>query len=1221
MTTVHTSNHPSGSYLPGFGPGHEGVAFVATLRGTPGRDVLDAALDALGNLHHDCSHTSGILTNIPDAILRDEFGADLPPAGAYALGFVFHKDLTAEQDLIVEVAASEGFSALTWRTVRVNETIVDAASVSTMPIMRQVILTPLQPQAPTDFEAALYRIRKQVEARSEAYFASLSRTTVVYKGLIPATRLAQFYSDLANLRFFTEIAIVHSGQGAHYTEWSAAQPHRVLAHDGQIHSERANRAWLRARVPLMSSSLLDGAGEVIRRTHHIEGALDELIELLHRSGRSLTHALRLVFPEQLGKSMSPAERAFCDYTSMVMEPWEGSGVTCFADGYFVGAILDRHGTRGSRYWVTESGLVVFASETGVVDLDPSTITKKGRLAPGEIIAVDTATGNVLSTDAIRAGLAAANPYGEWLKERILDATEEMPPADAPAHPLPSTISAAYSFKAESRGVADMLADGHDYEDTGAVDRQLTFFDRFRIVRSQLTSPNIDILAMPTVPELYIGPESDILTDGPAHARKVALPGPAISSETLERVQSKLRSVYISGTYPLADGQFVDGSLRTALDEALAAVDSALAEGTELIVLSNRGAVEGESLPVPSLLLVGAVHQHLHSRGKRARVSIIIDAGDALAPIEVAQLLAAGAQAVVPFHGEVLAGPDRRSTYFSRLNSKVYKRLLRTGVAEYGSFQGNKLFHIVGLEPELVDDVFSGVPRALGTFGLDEVGHQISSAGIKLTPLQELLMPRRNGGIPLEQVQPAHELARILAPHDLLHVTDTREGVDLFSLRAASDVLLVPPSHQDTVGPAGLSTLITELRMVNPDIRVHVRVGADLSTDMAAVEAINAGADVINLVDAEYEWVFGLLSLRQSPVVENARIAVSGGLVKARDVFIAAALGAREFNLDGAAEIDAVVEELRELLAGAGVTSLAELTGRVDLLEWQAAIEEWRSAGVDLAGVGPRPEQLPVAPPPPAADEPLDETLVVLAKGALEGEAPARINAFVTNTDASVGAKLAGEVVRRHGTTGLGDDSIRITLTGSSGVSLGAFAAPGMSIVVQGEAGDFVGKGLSGGKVAVRPEASAGFASQENVIAGSAVGYGAHSGGIYLAGEVGERLGAHNWGATIVAEGAGDGAGYRMHGGIIVILGTVGHNLGAGMEGGTIYALDLESDRLHGGSAPRHLTTAPVIEEDERILTAVIAEHVEMTNSRIGTMILSEPDQLASRFTKILTSGD
>lgn len=1218
MSKVRQPNHAGAPHPSTPQSGHEGLAFVATLRGTPGRDVLDTALDALRNLHHGSSRASGILTHIPHRLLRQEFDTSLPAAGRYAVGVLFlDTENLAESEgrrLITDAAAAAGFAVLTWRDVPVNDTIISIDLRASMPTIVQVVLVPDAAMGHADIDARLHRVRLQTESEPGVYFASLSRTTIVYKGLVPAPDLALFYSDLAHPDYCTEIAVVHSCRGTLSRSWAEAQPHRILAHDGAVHSYEANQVWLRARLSHMESAHL---GPDVRRLPDRttpESSLDEFVELLHRSGRSLTHALRMVVPEHLEHQMTPAERAFYDYARTVVEPWEGTGITCFADGYLVGAVLDRYGTRSGRYWVTEAGLVVFASETGVVDLDPSTITKKGRLAPGELIAVDTVVGNVFPSDAIRAQIASRHPFREWLDQELIPLAQE--PGDSEEEPdpgWPGTIDPAYHITPGGRQVVDDLATGRATTSTSEPARQFTFFDRFRSPRSRLTTPNIDTVDVPVPRQVYLGPEGNILSDGPEHARKVVLPGPVLAAAGLPRLREHFQVGTISGVYPASAGN----GMRQALAEVRRQIPKLLDDGAQILVVSDRGARSGVSVPIPSLLLAATVHQELLTIGRRTQVSLIVEAGDAVEPVHVTRLLAAGAEAVIPYHGETLAGPGRSRTYREHLNHAVFRRLLSNGVAEYRAYQGSQRFHIIGLDPGLVDEVFTGAPRALGTLSLEELGQQLQRPGPSVDPVQRLLHPATGEPIPIDRVEPAAGILERIATIAPLEISESREGVDLARLATAENVLLAPPAHHDTVGPDGLRRMIEEIRAVNPSVRIHVRVGADLTTDHSVMEALDAGADVIDLVEGEYEWVFGLIALGRRATAPDLAIAVGSELTDARELFIAAALGAQEYRL-AASDATAVVEDLRGLLAQAGVRRLEEIIGQWERLDWRPAVEQWGKIGVNLRAIHRR--ETPFDAPRPPGDT-FDGTLIDLAREGIANSTPVRVNAYVSNTDASVGAQTAGVIARAHGAQGLPEDTIRVTLTGSSGASLGAYGAPGLTIIVQGEAGDFVGKGLSGGKIVVRPEATAGFSPQENVIAGSSIGYGAATGGIYLAGSVGERVGAHNWGATIVCEGAGESAGYRMHRGTLVILGEVGVNLGAGMEGGVIYALDLDDSRIHPGAARSlDLEASELDEVDERVLTAILAEHAEATQSRVATILLAEPDQLRSRFIRVRPRG-
>ncbi|HLS01194.1 MAG TPA: glutamate synthase central domain-containing protein, partial [Beutenbergiaceae bacterium] len=426
--------------------------------------------------------------------------------------------------------------------------------------------------------------------------------------------------------------------------------------------------------------------------------------------------------------------------------------------------------------------------------------------------------------------------------------------------------------------------------------------------------------MPESPGIYVGPQHNILQDGPQHAYKVHVPGPALTYGQFRQVTEQFVTHTITGVYREADQ-----SIRGALDQVRHEVDVAIQQGAQIIVVSNRGAQRGRTVPIPSLLLVATAHQTLLDRDARAQISLLIEAGDAVEPTHVMRLLEAGAEATFPFHGLQLAGEVGAVEYVQRLNAGAYQLLLEAGISDYSAYLGSRRFHIVGLEEKFVEEVFSGAPRALGTFGVDDIGHQLTRPAVFLKPVHELLSPIVSKSTSNRVVEAA-TLEQFFLPPDVLTLTDSRQNVDLVNLAHAEEVVLEPPAHHDTTRPDGLRLLIKEIKAINPHTRVHVRIGTDLTCEDAASEAVNAGADVVNLVDGEYEWVLGLLALSDSPVMQRATIAVGTGLRSARDVFVAAALGARKYRLDPQVDLHSLLEELGDLLARVGVSSLTEVFG-------------------------------------------------------------------------------------------------------------------------------------------------------------------------------------------------------------------------------------------------------------------------------------------------------
>src|SRR3712207_4154382 len=411
-----------------------GVAFVATLRGTPGRDIVDAGLTALLNLDHrgavgaeaDSGDGAGILTQIPDAFLRDVVDAELPPAGLYAIGMAFlptdPDQAAAAVRAIEEIAAEEKLDVLAWRDVPVTADLVGPTARASMPVFRQLVVAdPSRELHGVDLDRRTYRLRKRTEHEQGVFFASLSARTLTYKGMLTTGQLEPFFPDLSDPRYASELALVHSRFSTNtFPSWPLAQPFRMIAHNGEINTVKGNRNWMAARTSTLSSDRLGDLGPllpVVSEGSSDSASCDEVLELQHLGGRSLPHSVLMMIPEawENHADMDPARRAFYEYHSTLMEPWDGPACLTFTDGTLIGAVLDRNGLRPGRYWVTEDGLVVLASEAGVLDIDPATVVRKGRLEPGRMFLVDTGAGRIVEDDEIKAQLAAQRPYAQWVQ--------------------------------------------------------------------------------------------------------------------------------------------------------------------------------------------------------------------------------------------------------------------------------------------------------------------------------------------------------------------------------------------------------------------------------------------------------------------------------------------------------------------------------------------------------------------------------------------------------------------------------------------------------------------------------------------------------------------------------------------------------------------------------------------------------------------------------------
>ncbi|HEX5510941.1 MAG TPA: glutamate synthase central domain-containing protein, partial [Actinomycetales bacterium] len=626
-----------------YDPAHEhdacGLAFVATLRGEPGHDIVEHALVALRNLDHrgavgsepDSGDGAGILTQVPDAFLRDVVDFDLPPRGTYAVGTVFLPDddtQEAEARHVVErVAEQEGLKVLGWRDVPTAPELVGATARGCMPRMAQVFVAaatlPVQGIA---LDRLAFCARKRLEREAGLYLPSLSSRTLVYKGMLTTGQLEPFFPDLSDRRYATELAVVHSRFSTNtFPSWPLAQPFRFIAHNGEINTVRGNRNWMRARESQLHSDVLPGDLErlfpVCSDGASDSATFDEVLELLHLGGRSLPHAVLMMIPEawENHEEMDPARRAFYEFHSMLMEPWDGPADLIFSDGTVVGAVLDRNGLRPGRYWVTDEGLVVLASEVGVLDLDPASIVRKGRLQPGRMLLVDTEHGRIVGDAEIKAELAAQNPYDEWLHAGVVRLAD-LPDREHITHTHTSVTRRQQTFgytEEELRvlltpmartGAEPIGSMGTDTPIAVLSSRPRLLFDYFTQLFAQVTNPPLDAIREELVTSLAtsMGPEPNLLEAGPAHCRQVVLEFPVIDNDELAKIVHinadgdlpGFGTVVVRGLYPVAGG---GQALAARIDEICAEVSAAIEAGVRFVVLSDRDS-DAAHAPIPSLLL-------------------------------------------------------------------------------------------------------------------------------------------------------------------------------------------------------------------------------------------------------------------------------------------------------------------------------------------------------------------------------------------------------------------------------------------------------------------------------------------------------------------------------------------------------------------------------------------------------------------------------------------
>ncbi|WP_297082696.1 glutamate synthase large subunit, partial [uncultured Demequina sp.] len=760
-----------GLYDPAFEHDACGVAFVATLRGTAGRDIVDAGLTALKNLEHrgavgaetETGDGAGILTQVPDRFLRSVVDFELPEAGSYAVGVAF---LTpGEEDAQVrafeEAAAAESAWVLGWRDVPVNPEPLGPSARAAMPMFRQVFVV-VDNLSGVELDRRIYRVRKRAEKAGGPFFASLSSRTLTYKGMLTTYQLEQVFPDVTHELYESELALVHSRFSTNtFPSWPLAQPLRGIAHNGEINTVQGNRNWITAREGTMESALLGDMADLMpicTPSASDTASFDEVLELLHLAGRPLPHAVLMMMPEawQNNDEMDPARRAFYEYHSALMEAWDGPAALHFTDGTLIGATLDRNGLRPGRFWLTDDGLVVAGSEAGLLDIDPAKVVRKGRLQPGRMLLVDTAAGRIVEDEEIKSQLAAEHPYEEWVRDnavRLADVPDREHVVHSQASVKRRQRAFGYTEEELKRLLAPMAREG--LEPLGAMgsdtpiavlsSRPRLLFDYFTQMFAQVTNPPLDSIREEVVTAIggAIGPEPNLLEATPEHARKILLEFPVIDNDELAKIthidaDPRLKDIFsarrIRGLYRVRDGhQGLERRLADIFDE----VDHAISQGVSFIVLSDRDSNQ-DFAPIPSLLLTSAVHHHLVRNHTRTRASLIVEAGDVREVHHVALLVGYGCAAVNPYLametvedlavrgylGDVTA-EKAVANLIKALGKGVLKIMSKMGISTIASYRGAQVFEAIGLSREFVNRHFVGTPSQIDGVGIDVIAEEVA----------------------------------------------------------------------------------------------------------------------------------------------------------------------------------------------------------------------------------------------------------------------------------------------------------------------------------------------------------------------------------------------------------------------------------------------------------------------------------------------------------------
>ncbi|MCD6638444.1 MAG: glutamate synthase large subunit [Nocardioides sp.] len=1475
------------AFPPGQGlydPRHEkdacGVAFVATLTGVASHDIVARALTALRNLDHrgaagaetNSGDGAGILMQVPDAFLRQAVEFPLPEAGHYAVGTAFIPGSADEVDAvrrqIETIAIEEGLKVLGWREVPTDDAVLGATARSVMPTFVQLFVSAGGRQG-MELERMAFCLRKRSEHETSAYFPTLSSRTLGYKGMLTTEQLDEFFPDLRDEQMASAMAVVHSRFSTNtFPSWPLAHPFRFIAHNGEINTVMGNRNWMRAREALLDSDLIPGDLErlfpICTPGASDSASFDEVLELLHMGGRSLPHSVLMMIPEawENHEGMDEAKRAFYEFHSALMEPWDGPAAVVFTDGTQIGAVLDRNGLRPARYWVTDDDLVVLASEVGVLDIDPARVVRKGRLQPGRMFLVDTAEHRIVEDEEIKAALAAEHPYAEWLHAGLvkLDDLDELEHI-VHTHASVTRRQQIFGYTHEelrillspmANGAGEAIGSmGTDTPIAALSEKPRLLFDYFTQLFAQVTNPPLDAIREELVTSLNgsIGPEANLLEPGASSCRQIVLPFPVFSNDDL----AKIRHINRNGDMPGFQVHVVRGlyevegggaALAARLEELCQEVSAAIADGARIIVLSDRHSTQ-ELAPIPSLLLTGAVHHHLVREKTRTQVGLLVEAGDVREVHHVALLVGFGAAAVNPYLAMESVEDLARQAYYVKVDPEkavanlikalgkgVLKVMSKMGVSTVASYTGAQIFEAIGLSPEVVDAYFTGTTSRLGGVGLDVIAEEVARRHATAYPRggiapwnRELEIGGeyqwRRGGEPhlfdpetvfrlqhstrtgrydifqqytrrvneqaerlmtlrglfrfregvrppidIDEVEPVSEIVKRFSTgamsygsisqeaHETLaiamnrlgaksntgeggedperlydperrsaikQVASGRFGVTSEYLTNADDIqikmaqgakpgeggqlpghkvypwvaktrhstpgvgLISPPPHHDIYSIEDLAQLIHDLKNANPAARIHVKLVSETGIGTVAAGVSKAHADVVlvsghdggtgaspltSLKHAGGPWELGLAETQQTLLLNGLRdrivVQADGQLKTGRDVVIAALLGAEEYgfataplvvsgcimmrvcHLDtcpvgvatqnpvlrerfsGKAEyvvnfFEFIAQEVRELLAELGFRSLDEAIGHVGVLDVQPAVSHWKASGLDLTpilheasahgshGQFAGQDLRCTKAQDHALDKALDNQLIQMCAPALDHGEPVRGQVAIRNVNRTVGTMLGHEVTKRYRGEGLPEGTIDLTFTGSAGQSFGAFVPRGITLRLEGDGNDYVAKGLSGGRIVVRPSREAPFDGSEEVIAGNTIGYGATSGQVFLRGRAGERFGVRNSGASLVVEGVGDHACEYMTGGVVVILGPTGRNVAAGMSGGRAYVLDLDPALVN----LELVDLSPVAGDAAEELRALVVQHAEETGSTVAAALLAEWDAALARFTEVM----
>ncbi len=1402
-------------YRPEFERENCGFGLIANMDNNASHWLLDTAITALARLTHRGAVAAdgktgdgcGLLIKKPDSFFQQQAkNLNFSLNNIYAVGMVFlnqdEKLAKTTRRQLEQELKQEGLEVLGWRVVPVNKGACGEQALTSLPQIEQIFINAPANMSATAFEQHLYIARRRCEKTIEPndpmfYIPSMSSTMISYKGLVMPEHLPEFFIDLADPEMASSVAIFHQRFSTNtLPQWRLAQPFRYLAHNGEINTIQGNRNWSVARGHKFESPAIpmEDVRPLVSMSGSDSNSLDNMLEALLAGGMDMFRAMRLLIPPawQNVPNMDPDLKAFYEYNSMHMEPWDGPAGVVLSDGRYAGCSMDRNGLRPARWVITKDRHITIASEIGVYQYDPADVVQKGRLKPGQMLAADLETGKLLLPDDVNNMLKNRHPYKEWMKssnhiESVIDEETVLEPVNFSKFP---TYQKLFGVTFEERDQVLRILAESGAEAIGSMGDDTPFpvlsnlvrspYDNFRQQFAQVTNPPIDPIREQVVMSLEtcFGREKNLFEETQENALRTIVNSPVLSHTKLNALLAlgKKDSNYTSETISLNYPHAVD--LKTAINDISDKAVAAIKAGKVILVLNDKD-ITKETRPVHALFATGAVHHRLINEGLRCDANIIVKTATVRDPHHFAVLLGYGATAIYPYlafaclrdmqvTGELT---DKVTTkleinYRKGIKKGLYKITSKMGISTIASYRGAQLFESVGLHQDVVDLCFKGTTNRISGIRFEDfdddqkASHKLAwnprknmqQGGLlkyvhdseqhaynpdvvnslqaavrsgdyaqykvyadlvnnreplairdllelrigatnvkaisidKVEPIEDIMIRFDSAAMSLGALSPeAHEtlaeaMNRIggrsnsgeggehidrygtMKRSKIKQVASGRFGVTPAYLRSAEVMqikvaqgakpgeggqlpgskvndyiaglrfckpgvsLISPPPHHDIYSIEDLSQLIYDLKQVNPDGLVSVKLVAEAGVGTIAAGVAKAYADLITisgfdggtgaspLTSVKYAgspWELGLTEthqvLRANDLRGKVRLQTDGGLKTGLDVVKAAIFGAESFgfgtgpmiamgckylrichlnncatgvatqndvlrDLHYSGEVKAVMnyfhfiaEEARELMAALGVTKMTDLIGRTDLLN-QISGNTNKQKSLDLSALldDSQNNNSALSDKPHYCDSPknepfdkgeLAEKMVIDAIDAIKNKTGGIFNYDVQNIHRSIGARLSGEIAALHHNLGMDDAPITLNLKGTVGQSFGVWNAGGLHMNLEGDANDYVGKGMAGGKVTIYPPKNSSFKSHETVIIGNTCLYGATGGKLFASGLAGERFAVRNSGCFTVVEGVGDHGCEYMTGGMVTVLGETGSNFGAGMTGGFAYVYD------------------------------------------------------------------